>query len=269
MNYLNHIEIEVRQLTIIRGTNQPISDATILSSIDRKKSDLDRRRTLEKRTQERLLEEFEAEYTYHSIAIEGNCLTLQETARVLQGMTIDTKPLKDHLEAVGHRDAFRYVQQMVSERVRISERLMREIHALVLIDRPSEKGVFRNIPVHILGALHDPPQPYLVPVLIEQLLAEHAHSKRHPVERAAIFHLDFEGIHPFVDGNGRAGRLLMNLDLMREGYPPIMIRLSDQQRYYDCFEAYYLEQDAGPMVRLIGEAVEEQLDRYLVFRHEG
>lgn len=255
-------------LTINRESSLPVSYAALLSSIDQKKQALDFRRPLSKTTQERLFEEFEVEFTYHSNAIEGNSLTLQETTRVLQGMTVETKPLKDHLEAVGHRNAFRFVQQLVSEKAPMCERVICDIHSHVLLDRPEAKGVFRNIPVHILGAIHDPPQPYLVPVRIEQLLSEYAASKQPPVERAAIFHLGFEGIHPFVDGNGRTGRLLINLDLMRQGYPPIMIRISDQQRYYDCFDAFYLELDPVPMIRLIGEAVEEQLDRYLVLSRE-
>lgn len=183
-------------LTISRESSLPVSYAALLSSIDRKKQALDLRRPLSKSAQERLLAEFEIEFTYHSNAIEGNSLTLQETARVLQGLTVETKPLKDHLEAVGHCKAFRLVQQLVSEKAWISERVICDIHAHVLIDRPEAGGIFRNIPVHILGAQHDPPQPYLVPARIEQLLTEYARSKQHPVERAAIFSFGLRGDPP-------------------------------------------------------------------------
>jgi Fic family protein len=246
-----------------RGLNPPAAYAALLAGIDRKKIELDDRRPLTQGELERLREEFLIEFTYNSNAIEGNTLTLQETALVLQGLTIDQKPLKDHLEAVGHRDAFQYVQQLVSDKARLSERIIREIHALVLIDRPEDKGVYRRIPVRILGAHHEPPQPYLVPVQMEQLMADFAKNKRHPIERAALFHLQFEGIHPFIDGNGRTGRLLINLDLMQHGYPPINVKFADRQRYYACFDAYYRDQDPVPMIRLIGEAVDEQLERYL------
>lgn len=100
----------------------------------------------------RLQDEFLVEFTYNSNAIEGNTLTLQETALALEGVTIDKKPLKDHLEAVGHRDAFLYVVSLISDKVPISERIIREIHSLVLMDRPEDKGVYRRIPVKIMGA---------------------------------------------------------------------------------------------------------------------
>ncbi len=241
--------------------DRPISYAALLNRIDRKKCELDHRQPLPDDEQNRLTETFAIEYTYHSNAIEGNSLTLAETARVLQGQTVENKPLKDHLEAVGHMDAYRYVLQQASEKATISESIILEIHARLLLDRPAAKGVFRHVPVHIVGACHEPPPPQLVPEQLGLLLADHTENQGHPIERAALFHLRFEGIHPFVDGNGRTGRLLMNLDLLRQGYPPILIPISEQQRYYDCFDAYYLEQDPVPMIRLIGEAAEEQLDR--------
>ena len=249
---------------LTRGQNLLAAYAGLLNGIDRKKRELNRRRPLTQGELERLGEEFLIEFTYNSNAIEGNTLTLQETALVLQGLTIDQKPLKDHLEAVGHRDAFQYVQQLVSEKVKLSERIIREIHALVLIDRPEDKGIYRRIPVRILGAHHEPPQPYLVPVQMERLLADYSKSKRHPIEREALFHLQFEGIHPFIDGNGRTGRLLINLDLMQQAFPPINVKFADRKRYYACFDSFYRDQDPVPMIRLIGEAVDEQLERYLM-----
>jgi Fic family protein len=254
---------------LTRGQNLPAAYAALLNGLDRKKRELNRRRPLTQGELERLGEEFLIEFTYNSNAIEGNTLTLQETAMVLQGLTIDQKPLKDHLEAVGHRDAFQFMQQLVSAKVGLSERIIREIHTLVLIDRPEDKGVYRRIPVRIPGAHHEPPQPYLVPVQMEQLLDDYVKIKRHPIVRAALFHLQFEGIHPFIDGNGRTGRLLINLDLMRQGYPPINVKFADRKRYYACFDSYYHDQDPVPMIRLIGEAVDEQLERYLSILPDG
>ena len=103
-----------------------------------------------------------------------------------EGVTIDKKPLKDHLEAVGHRDAFLYVVSLVSDKVAISERIIREIHSLVLINKPEDKGVYRRIPVKIMGAHHEPPQPYLVPVQMERLLADLSPDNRHIIETAAL-----------------------------------------------------------------------------------
>ncbi|HON43288.1 MAG TPA: Fic family protein [Bacillota bacterium] len=247
----------------LRGRLVPKEFASLLARVDSAKEELDRRRPLTVGEVKRLQDEFLIEFTYSSNAIEGNTLTLKETAMVLEGITIDRKPLKDHLEAVGHRDAFRYVQQLVAAKAPFSERIIREIHSLVLLDKPEDRGVYRRIPVRIMGAHHEPPQPYLVPVQMERLVAESAHDKRHPVHGAALFHLEFEGIHPFVDGNGRTGRLILNLTLMQHGYPPINVKFADRRRYYDCLDTYFRDHDEEPMVTMVAEYVEERLKQYL------
>ncbi len=189
--------------------------------VDALKAALAARRPFTQGELQRLRDEFLIEYTYNSNAIEGNTLTLRETALVLEGVTIDRKPLKDHLEAVGHRDAFFYVQDLVGQKIPFSESVVKQIHALVLIDRPRDRGVYRRIPVRTAGAYHTLPEPLLVPEQMERLIATFAQDEaRHPIEKAALFHLEFEGIHPFVDGNGRTGRLILNLMLMQAGYPP-------------------------------------------------
>lgn len=173
------------------------------------------------------------------------------------------KPLKDHLEAVGHKDAFLYVQDLVKNKVPFSEAIIKQIHTFVLMDRPEDRGIYRRIPVRILGAYHTPPEPYLVAEMVEKLVKESANQKLHPIEAAALFHLKFEGIHPFVDGNGRTGRLILNLFLMQSGYPPINVKFTDRKRYYEAFGSYYRDQDAGVMVRMIAEYVEQRLLDYL------
>ena len=247
----------------LRGVEIPKEYAALFSNIDALKNELDKRRPLTQGELKRLQEEFLVEFTYNSNAIEGNTLTLRETALVLEGVTIDKKPLKDHLEAVGHRDAFLYVQQLVSDRVVVSEKIIKDIHSLVLMDRPDDRGVYRSIPVRIMGAYKEPSQPYLVPVQMEQLVQSLAKDRRHPIERAALFHLDFEGIHPFIDGNGRTGRLILNLMLMQCGYPPIDVKFADRRWYYDCFDSYYRENDAAPMVSMVSEYLKERLEQYL------
>ncbi len=241
----------------------PQEYAVLFSRVDALKAELDKRRPLTQGELRRLQEEFIVEFTYNSNAIEGNTLTLRETALVLEGVTIDKKPLKDHLEAVGHRDAFLYVQQLVSDKVPVTEKVIKDIHSLVLMHRPEDKGVYRSIPVRIMGAYHEPPQPYLVPVQMEQITHEFVKDKRHPIESTALFHLDFEGIHPFIDGNGRTGRLVLNLMLMQCGYPPINVKFSDRKRYYDCFDSYYKDKTAAPMVTMVAEYLEERLKQYL------
>ena len=247
------------------STRGKVPIGKLLRQIDEKKGELSTRRPLTRGEVERLRDEFLVEYTYNSNAIEGNTLTLQETAMVLKGVTIDQKPLKDHLEAIGHRDAFRYVENLVKGKTALSEYTIRSIHSLVLIDRPEDKGVFRRIPVRIMGAFHEPPQPYMVEPMINDLLIKHGERKAsmHLIEAIALFHLDFEGIHPFIDGNGRTGRLLMNLELMQNGYPAIDVKFTDRRRYYDAFDAYYRNRNANAMIQLIAEYVDGRLGTYL------
>ena len=237
----------------------------ILLDIQRKRERLISLRPLTQGEVERLAEEFMIEFTYNSNAIEGNTLTLKETALALEGMTIDQKPLKDHLEAVGHRDAFLYVQDVAKQELPLSETVIKNIHALVLMNRPDDKGVYRRIPVRIMGAYTEPVQPYMIEPKMTELLAVNEERKNTmtDIERIARFHLEFEGIHPFIDGNGRTGRLLMNLDLIRNGFPPINVKFTDRKRYYDAFDAYYKEDDAIPMIELIAEYISERLDEYL------
>lgn len=238
----------------------------IFSRIDALREQLDKRRPLTAGELKRLQDEFLVEYTYNSNAIEGNTLTLQETALVLEGLTIDQKPLKDHLEAVGHKDAFLYVQELVRGKVSFSETTIKQIHALVLMDRPEDRGIYRCIPVRIMGAYHTPPDPIMIPELMGKLTKEYTISKLHPIEQAALFHLKFEGVHPFVDGNGRTGRLILNLLLMQNGYPPISVKFADRKKYYEAFDAYYRDGNSREMVELVMHYTQEQICRLLNLR---
>ena len=236
----------------------------ILLDIQRKRERLSEMRPLTQGEVERLAEEFMIDFTYNSNAIEGNTLTLKETALALEGMTIDQKPLKDHLEAVGHRDAFLYVQDVAKQSLPLSETVIKNIHALVLMNRPDDKGVYRRIPVRIMGAYTEPVQPYMIEPRMTELLSVNEERKNTmtDIERIALFHLEFEGIHPFIDGNGRTGRLILNLDLIRNGYPPINVKFTDRKRYYDAFDAFYKDNDATPMTELIAEYIDLRFDDY-------
>lgn len=236
----------------------------ILLDIQHKRERLSEMRPLTQGEVERLAEEFMIDFTYNSNAIEGNTLTLKETALALEGMTIDQKPLKDHLEAVGHRDAFLYVQDVAKQELPLSETVIKNIHALVLMNRPDDKGVYRRIPVRIMGAYTEPVQPYIIEPKMTELLSsnEERKSTMTDIERIALFHLEFEGIHPFIDGNGRTGRLILNLDLIRNGYPPINVKFTDRKRYYDAFDAFYKDNDATPMTELIAEYIDLRFDDY-------
>ena len=236
----------------------------ILLDIQRKRERLSEMRPLTQGEVERLAEEFMIDFTYNSNAIEGNTLTLKETALALEGMTIDQKPLKDHLEAVGHRDAFLYVQDVAKQALPLSETVIKNIHALVLMNRPDDKGVYRRIPVRIMGAYTEPVQPYMIEPRMTELLSANEERKNTmtDIERIALFHLEFEGIHPFIDGNGRTGRLILNLDLIRNGYPPINVKFTDRKRYYDAFDVFYKNNDPTPMTELIAEYIDLRFDDY-------
>lgn len=235
----------------------------ILKCIDDKKKELDKCRPLTAGELERLAENFIIEYTYNSNAIEGNTLTLRETAMVLRGLTIDKKPLKDHMEAIGHRDAFRFVNDLVKDKLPLSESLIKQIHYLVLADKSEDRGVYRKVPVMIMGAKTLPVQPYLIQPKMENLLNEYKNSTSHIITKLAWFHIEFESIHPFIDGNGRTGRLLINLELMKAGYPPIDIKFTDRLAYYNAFDDYNLNKDLSKMENLFAKYLDERLDFYL------
>ena len=236
----------------------------ISAQIDAKKAELNSLRPLSEAELARLNEEFSVEYTYNSNAIEGNTLTLRETSLVLQGVTVDKKPLKDHLEAIGHKEAFDFVCSLVEENKPLSESIIKQIHSFVLSNSPIDRGIYRRVPVRILGAYHIPPQPYVIAPKMEKLLYEYCEdTTTNIITKLAKFHIEFEGIHPFIDGNGRTGRLIVNLELMKAGYPPIDIKYSDRMRYYNAFDGYYTQGDLKPMETLFAEYLLERLDTYL------
>ena len=230
---------------------------SLLTMIEQKKAELDLRRPLTEGEAERLNEDFMIENTYNSNAIEGNTLTLRETDMVLKGLTIEQKPLKDHMEAVGHKDAFYYICDLVKDKVPLSESVIKQIHTLVLADKPMDRGVYRRVPVRVAGAKTEPAQPYLIEPKMYELMQKYAADERNIVEKLADFHIEFENIHPFIDGNGRTGRLIINLELMKAGYPPIDIKFTDRLRYYNAFE------HRSEMVKLFGEYLCKRLDQYL------
>ncbi|MBI2450339.1 MAG: Fic family protein [Candidatus Nealsonbacteria bacterium] len=216
----------------------------------------------------KIREQFEIEMTYNSNAIEGNSLTLKETYLVInEGITIKGKPLKDHLEAKSHKEALDYLYESVSKDKRntISERLIRLFHQIVTQDIDREwAGKYRNSAVLIGGADHKPPEAIEVPKLMENLIKwiGKNQKKLHPVELAAIIHHKITAIHPFFDGNGRTARLIMNVILMRAGYPLSVILKNDRKKYYHTL-AQADKKDSTPFVRFIFQSVERSLDIYL------
>ena len=155
---------------------------------------------------------------------------------------------------------------MVKSKAKISERFIKDIHSLVLMDKKEDAGVYRRVPVWINGASHTPPQPYLIESSMEELLENYPKIKKtkHIIEAVSFLHIIFEGIHPFIDGNGRTGRLLINYELMLNGYPPIDIKYKDVKKYYEAFEKYHTGgKDISGMVFLVAHYLEESIDKWL------
>lgn len=213
---------------------------------------------------------FEIEYTYESNRIEGNTLTLQETALVVnEGATIAGKSMREHLEAINHAQAIEVVKDIARGETPIDEGTIRDIHAIVLhgIDRDNA-GRYRAVPVMISGSRHTPPQPYLIAPQMEAFMrrfAELEAQRLHPVLIAAYLHDELVRIHPFIDGNGRTSRLLMNLYLLRHGYTLVTLKGSDaaKLRYYNALEASHTQNDPTEFQRVVVEAEIDSLKRYL------
>lgn len=239
------------------------SKESLIPIIEEKLEILKKRRPLTEGELERLNEEFLVEFTYNSNAIEGNTLTLRETDMVLRGLTIDQKSFKEHMEVIGHKEAFDYVRQLVSENDPISEKIIKDIHYFVLADKKDDRGVYRRVPVRIMGAAHEPVQPYLIIPKMVELLERYKSSEEDIVTKMARFHIEFEGIHPFIDGNGRTGRLLVNLELMKAGFPPIDIKFTDRLKYYQAFDEYYVNDNISAMADMFARYINQRLDLYL------
>ena len=195
----------------------------------------------------------------------GVTLTLRETKVVLEGITVGGKPLKDHLEAVNHRDAILLLEDFVQKAEPLSEWMIKSLHHLILKGLDDENaGRYRTVNVRIAGASHLPPDQVMVPELMERFIAWYRDEAMalHPVERAARVHSDFVKIHPFVDGNGRTSRLLMNLELMKAGYPAAVLPVERRLAYYEALDADHAKGRREPFVALIAEVVREGFRPY-------
>lgn len=243
----------------------------VLAEVDANKSRLDALRPLPREFLDSIEEWYDVELTYSSNAIEGNTLTRSETAIVLEkGLTVRGKPLKDHLEATNHRDALHFVRDLAAPESRgVTEADIRDIHRLILraID-DTNAGRYRQIQVMITGSDVELPAPSDVPGHMQELARWLDYTAEasvlHPVARAAEAHYRLVRIHPFVDGNGRTARLLMNLMLMKAGYPPAVVDPRERPEYIDALVGV---QDHGlidDFTVLMGQAVGRSLDRYLL-----
>ena len=234
--------------------------------IDEKKALLDALRPFPPNTLRSLQEKIALEWTYHSNSIEGNTLTLKETKVVLEGITIGGKSVKEHLEVLNHSEAIQYLDEIVSSKENLSEWEIKQIHSLVLkkIDQKNA-GVYRNENVLISGAKHTPPEHFLVSDQMKDLLIRYQKEWKnlHPLERASLLHIEFVKIHPFIDGNGRTSRLLQNLELIKQGFPPIVIKKETRMSYYKALDKAHTTGEAEDFIKLSSECLIESMDLYL------
>lgn len=225
----------------------------LLKSLFGKKRELDKYRPFDKGIVNKLREQFLLEWTYNTNAIEGNTLTLQETELVLQnGITIGNKTVNEHFEVMNHKAGIDFIYNAIKKKTKLSKTFILNLHELILTNIDDENaGVFRRTGVRILGSKHIPPNPFKIHSLIEEMVSWYYtnYNKLSVPELAAWIHFKFVHIHPFIDGNGRTARLLMNLVLISHGYPPAVILYLDRKKYY----------------RVLREADGEKFDSYMDF----
>ncbi len=238
-----------------------------LQLLQAKKQHLDSYKPLHNELIKNLKEWFRIELTYTSNAIEGNTLTRQETAMVVEGLTVSGKSLTEHQEALNHAEAIDFIHTLVSKkRQELTTRDILEIHSIILnkIDDAS-KGRYRNVAVRLRGSETILPNALKVPELMDEFITKWLQSdnSNHPIKIALDAHFKLVSIHPFVDGNGRTARLLMNLLLMQAGYPPAIVRKEDRSEYITSLEKGQTKDDLSNYYNLMFEAIDRSLDIYL------
>ena len=239
---------------------------TQLSQLSQKKAHLDQHRPLPPALVKNLDDWFRVELTYTSNAIEGNTLTRNETALVIEkGLTVGGKTLNEHLEAVNHAAAIAFIQTLAhASHTQLTLRDVLEIHRIVLqrID-DANAGKLRNIAVRIAGSSTVLPNSRKVPQLMDEFMAWLQSNDAHPAQRAADAHLRLVTIHSFSDGNGRTARLLMNLLLLQAGYPPAIIRNEERLAYINAIEQANTANEPNAFYDIVFEAIDRSLDVYL------
>ncbi len=234
--------------------------------IDQKKQLLDAKRPFPPHTLQSIREHLIVNWTYNTNAIEGNTLTLSETKVVLEGITVGGKTISEHLEALNHREAILYVEEIVRQNQALSEWQIKSIHSLILkgiLD--DQAGVYRTQNVLISGARHLPPDYSQVPELMIHFTQwlENEGARLHPIARSAVIHSEFVKIYPFVDGNGRTARLLLNFELMKNGYPPIVIEKEQRLAYYTALDETHVTGDFTSFINFLVPIVDQTCDWYL------
>lgn len=228
--------------------------------VDSLKERINSYRPLSENLANSLHEKLVVEWTYNSNAIEGNTLTLSETKVVLEGITIGGKSIVEHLEIINHREAILFVEDLIASKEDLIEWNIKNIHALILKEIDNKNaGRYRSENVLISGAKHIPPKHFELDYLMQKLIKEYTHDWQsfHPVVRATLLHGEFVKIHPFIDGNGRTARLLLNFELMKSGITPVIIKNEQRASYYDVLDFAHISMNYGPFIKLVTDLVIE------------
>ncbi len=234
------------------------------NEIDRKKEKLDSSRPINSSILRKIREDMDLRWTYNSNAIEGNTLTLNETKVILEGITVGGKKLIEHLEVINHKFAIDYVECLVKDAKRLSEADVKSIQRLILkgID-DHYAGRYRDRKVLLSGASHIPPEHFIVKTEMESTLFRYNNIDAPIYNKIAFLHGEFVRIHPFIDGNGRTARLLVNLELMKLGYPPILIKIADRQEYYSLLDECCSIRNYDKFGEFIKIRMNQSLDLYI------
>lgn len=209
--------------------------------------------------------DFELTFTHDSTAIEGNTLTLMETKVVLEdGVSIGGKKLREIYEVINHKKAYDYVKKCIVDGKNLDEKIVKDIHA-ILTENIIVGGVYRNQEVKISGAGHTPPVGNDMYIQIKKFYDDLKLKQKelNPIKYAAWTHAEFVRVHPFIDGNGRTSRLLMNYQLMNSGFLPVSIAKEARLDYYNALEDYAVNGKLDQFADLVAELEEKQLDEYI------
>lgn len=233
-----------------------------IEEIDRLQSHVDRLKASRPDAYDRIMEVWAVESTYNSNNIEGSTLSLGDTALLYEGAQVNG-PENDIRQAEGGFAALGFLQRAVSEKAELTEDIVRRAHELIFAEAkdPSTRGTYRTTEVEITGTAFQPTPAVYVPERMEQLILSCSKSKRHPAVIAALFHLEFESIHPFVNANGRTGRLISNLILMLAGYEPVNIQAESRARYISALRSFQLKDDPFPFVAFFCSNLRDRLEK--------
>ena len=272
MDVLTLAEERVAFLNSSQSTNEihlPEDIRTGLSELDTLKELWAHSSNIDPLQEEKMKEYFKVKYSYESNKIEGNTLSLKETHLVInEGVTIGGKSIQEHLEAINHADAIDFLEDLVRGNVLLNQRTLLQLHQLILKGvNTRQAGVYRTVPVYISGSEHKPPEPYLIDKMMEDYFLFYETNKDvlHPVILAAEMKERLVTIHPFIDGNGRVSRLIMNFILLSHGYTTVILKgdIDSKSTYFSCLEKVQTEGDPLPFYRLIIERACDSIREHL------